>query len=392
MGMLRLYMTLAIVSIHANAKVFPWPVNNGLETLELFFLISGFYMGLISSKYKSAAEFYASRGLRILVPYFVILAFVLLLSVVSGLAFGRWLSLDAYATYTPEKNGLAGVIVAALTNLTVFFQDWIFFIKHLPGESLTFTAHFKAFPPPLYLYLLIQPAWSISIELMFYLLVPFLAKLRTRWLAVIAALSLAARLYVYNGLGLVDDPFAFRFFPFELLLFVTGLIIYRVYAHTLMKKDEALTVKTFWQYALVAAAMIALGFALQRGAVLLRHPVGRAYAPLVSYIFWLPVIPLAFHLTRNWKLDRFLGEITYPIYLAHFVIIQFVDVLFVRAGFSSRFLGLTSAAVATGLAILLYARVFEPVERRRGDLARAWSARWGKRPALPSNEAGSSST
>lgn len=385
MGMLRLYMTLAIVSIHSNAKVFPWPVNNGLETLELFFLISGFYMGLISSKYRSAAEFYVSRGLRILAPYYTVLAFVIVLSVVSGLGFGRWLSLDAYVNYTPEKNGLAGVILAAFTNLTVFFQDGIFFFKHLPGESLTLTAHYKAFPSPLYLYLLIQPAWSISIELVFYLLVPFLAKLRTRWLVVIAALSLALRLYFYNVLGLVDDPFAFRFFPFELLLFVAGLISYRVYARTLMNKPDALTVRTFWQYALVAVAMIFLGYALQRGAVLLRHPVGRPYAPLVSYIFWLPIIPLAFHLTRNWKLDRFLGEITYTIYLSHFVIIQFVDVVFVHLGMSSRFLGLTSAAVATGLAILLYTRLFEPFERRRGDLARAWAARWG-RSAVPKSE------
>ena len=388
MGILRLYMTLAIISIHSNAKVFPWPVNNGLETLELFFLISGFYMGLISSKYKSAVEFYVSRGLRILVPYFVILAFVLLLSVVSGLAFGRWLSLDAYATYTPEKNGLAGVIVAALTNVTVFFQDWVFFLQHAPGTTLSFTAHYKEFASPLYQYLLIQPAWSISIELMFYLLVPFLAKLKTRWLVAVAALSLAGRVYTYQVLGLVEDPFGFRFFPFELLLFVAGLISYRVYARTLMK-NEALTVKTFWQYVLVAAVMIALGFALQRGAVLLRHPVGRAYAPLVSYIFWLPVIPLAFHLTRRLKFDRFLGEITYAIYLSHFVIIQFVDVIFIRLGIPSRYLGLASAAVAVGLAILLYTRVFEPFERRRGDLARAWAARWAKRPAVPSAEAGS---
>jgi len=388
MGMLRLYMTLAIVSIHSNAKVFPWAVNNGLETLELFFLISGFYMGLISSKYRSAVEFYASRGLRILVPYYVILAFVLLLSVISGLGFDRWLSLEAYIHYTPEKNGLAGVIIAALTNLTVFFQDWIFFLKQSAGEPLAFTAHFKAFPSPLYLYLLIQPAWSISIELMFYLLVPFLAKLRTRWLAVVAALSLAARLYFYNSLGLVDDPFAFRFFPFELLLFVAGLISYRVYARTLMKKPDALTVRTFWQYALAAAAMIALGYALQRGAVLLRHPLGRPYAPLASYLFWLPIIPLAFHLTRNWKLDRFLGELTYPIYLSHFVIIQFVDAIFIRAGISSRFLGVTSAAVAAGLALILYTRVFAPLERKRGDLARVWAARWAGLPASPSNEAG----
>jgi peptidoglycan/LPS O-acetylase OafA/YrhL len=389
MGILRLYMTLAIVSIHSNAKVFPWAVNNGLETLELFFLISGFYMGLIATKYKSAAEFYVSRGLRILVPYYVILAFVIVLSVLSGLVFGHWLSLDAYAAYSSTKNSLSGVIVTALTNLTVFFQDWIFFLKSEPGSALSFTAHYKQFGSPLYLYLLIQPAWSISIELMFYLLVPFLARLRSRWLVGIALVSLAARIYTYQVLGLVEDPFGFRFFPFELLLFVMGMLSFRVYERTLMNRKDTLTVKTTLQYVLVAAVMIALGFALQRGAILLRHPVGRAYAPLVSYIFWLPVIPIAFHLTRNWKLDRFLGEITYSIYLSHFVIIQFVDTVFVRLGIPSRYLGVTSALLATGLAILLYTRLFEPFERKRGELARAWAARWRREAALPKAAAGS---
>ncbi len=65
-----------------------------------------------------------------------------------------------------------------------------------------------------------------------------------------------------------------------------------------------------------------------------------------------------------------------------------MDVIFIRAGISSRFLGVTSAAVATGLAILLYLRVFEPLERKRGDLARVWAARWAGPPASPSNETG----
>jgi len=380
MGLLRLYMTLSIVSIHSGANVFPWDVKNGLETLESFFLISGFYMAMIAHKYKSSTEFYVSRSLRLFVPYYAILAFVILLSVISGLTTSYWLSLDAYANWTPERNGLLGVVLTALTNLTVFFQDWVYFIQHNGGEALTFTAHFKQSPTPLYPYLLIQPAWSISIELMFYLLVPFLARLKTRWLVVVAALSLAARVYAYQALGLAEDPFMFRFFPFELLLFVTGMIVYRGYERWLQKR-ESLAIKYWWQYVLFGVAIIVVAYFLQWGAIKLRHPVGREYAPLASYIFWLPLIPLAFHLTRNLKLDRFLGEITYSIYLIHFVIIQFLDVIFAfYLPIPSRYLGVASALTATGLSILLYVKVLEPFERRRGELARAFVARWKGRP------------
>ncbi|MEW5941286.1 MAG: acyltransferase family protein, partial [Chloroflexota bacterium] len=287
-------MTLSIVSIHSGKNVFPWDVKNGLETLELFFMISGFYMAMISAKYKSAAEFYASRGMRIFIPYYVILAFVILLSSVSGLTTGFWLSMESFVKWSPERNGLLGVVLTALTNLTVFFQDWVFFIQHNGGQALTLTAHFKQSPTPLYLYLLIQPAWSISIEIVFYLFVPLLARMKTRWLVLIAALSLAARVFTYQVLGLVDDPFLFRFFPFELLLFVVGMISYRGYERWLMNR-KSIAIAKWWQYALFGVAMIAVAYFLQWGAIKLRHPVGRPYAPLVSYIFWLPIIPFAFH-------------------------------------------------------------------------------------------------
>jgi peptidoglycan/LPS O-acetylase OafA/YrhL len=309
------------------------------------------------------------------VPYYVILVFVILLSIFSGVLTGFWLSLASFVSYTPEKNGLTGVVLAAITNLTVFFQDWIFFIKQDPGAALSFSAQLQKTPAALYNYLLIQPAWSIGIEIMYYLFVPLLARLRTHWLVLIALLSLAARIYTYQVLGLVGDPFGFRFFPFELLLFVGGMLIYRGYERTLMKK-ETWSVKTWWQYILFIVVMITISYFLQRAAILLRHPVGRPYAPLVSYIFWIPVIPVAFHLTRHWKLDRFLGEITYTIYLSHFVIIQFMDIVFVSFSIPGKYLGIASALVAVGFSILLYIKLFEPFERKREGLSRALVARW----------------
>jgi peptidoglycan/LPS O-acetylase OafA/YrhL len=305
----------------------------------------------------------------------VILVFVILLSTFSGLLTGFWLSLASYVSYTPEKNGLTGVVLTTITNLTVFFQDWVFFIKHDPGAALSFSAQLQKTPAALYNYLLIQPAWSIGIEITYYLFVPLLARLRTHWLVLIAALSLAARIYTYQVLGLTGDPFGFRFFPFELLLFVGGMLIYRGYARTLMK-NEALSLKKWWQYIFFIVVMITVSYFLQRAAILLRHPFGRPYAPLVSYIFWIPVIPVAFHLTRHLKIDRFLGEITYAIYLIHFVIIQFLDVVFVYLSIPGKYLGIASALVAVGLSILLYIKLFEPFERKREQLAKTLVARW----------------
>ena len=238
MGILRIYLALCVVATHAGVNLLPWPMHSSVEAVEIFFLISGFYMSLISTKYKSAVEFYTSRFLRIFFPYYVVLALALLAMTITGFISGNWLDLNPYLTYSPEKNGLAGVVFTAVTNFTVFFQDWVMFLKNDPGQSFSFTANFIKDPAPLYLYLIIRQAWSIGIELTFYLFVPLLSKLKTRWLWVIAAISLAMRIYAYQVLHLTRDPFNYRFFPFELLLFVMGIISQRIYSATLAEREQ----------------------------------------------------------------------------------------------------------------------------------------------------------
>src|ERR1700690_151384 len=123
MGLLRIYLALCVVAAHSGVNLLPWPMLSSVEAVQIFFLISGFYMSLISTKYKSAFEFYTSRFLRIFFPYYVILVFALLVMTITGYISGNWLNLTPYLTYSPLKNGLVGVAVTALTNLTVFFQD-----------------------------------------------------------------------------------------------------------------------------------------------------------------------------------------------------------------------------------------------------------------------------
>src|SRR5258707_6135921 len=108
MGILRIYLALCVVAAHSGVNILPWPMHTSVEAVETFFLISGFYMSLISTKYETATEFYASRFLRIFVPYYVILGIVIIASIITGFIAGNWLVLAPYLSYSPAQNGLLG--------------------------------------------------------------------------------------------------------------------------------------------------------------------------------------------------------------------------------------------------------------------------------------------
>src|SRR5437879_12743259 len=108
MGYLRTYLALCVVAAHSS-PIFPWPAHEGSEVVQIFFIISVFYMAMIlSGKYKSTKSFYISRWLRIFGPYYMILIAIILWSIIWGLLSHDFLTLNAFVTHPLAHNGLAG--------------------------------------------------------------------------------------------------------------------------------------------------------------------------------------------------------------------------------------------------------------------------------------------
>ena len=61
--------------------------------------------------------------------------------------------------------------------------------------SLYFTTKFSQEPIPLYKLLIIPQAWTLGVELTFYILAPFLVKRKTATLFIILILSIIIRIY-----------------------------------------------------------------------------------------------------------------------------------------------------------------------------------------------------
>ena len=153
---------------------------------------------------------------------------------------------------------------------------------------------------------------------MFYALAPFLV--RRHWLILlmyIAATYAARKLlmsYGFDGSG-----FVYRFFPLELGLFLAGLLAHRAFAMV----DERVKINLAISV-VVTMALISMMFIMRYWDFWETH---RFYALVVI------ALPSLFHLSRHCAFDRWLGELSYPIYLCH------LGVLGIGGMIATRFVG-----------------------------------------------------
>ncbi|MEM6551043.1 MAG: acyltransferase [Planctomycetota bacterium] len=374
MGVLRLYLALCVVAAHST-DVFPWSMHIGAQAVQIFFIISGFYMQMVYSKYATAREFYASRLIRIMLPYWVILLAVLALSLVWGLLSSWWGVLEPYREVYPETGSL-GIMLTAVTNFTVFGQDWVMFFKHEHGESLQFTAAFWRSPGQLFPYLMIPQAWSVGVELTFYLCVPILATLSGRRLAGVIVGSLLLRVLFFETTDLTDDPWNYRFFPFEVYTFGLGMAAYR-----LGQRDEAQLArlaKWFPTRGVVgvvfyAGSVLLLCWLMEWLYTIVRRGLDYHYATLVTYVIWAILIALVFRLGKGLRWDRAVGELSYPVYLWHYFLVGcFRQTDLARAASGDWFwLGPAVAVTSVLLSVLTVLCLIAPLDRVR--------YRWAKR-------------
>lgn len=218
MGYIRFYLALSVALSHVGM---PTPMNAS-HAVQLFFVISGYYMAtVLAGPYKDRLfAFYGNRALRLFPAYW----FVALLTFAWLLAINYdWGAIHAFRGKVP----LSGFIL--LSNILLVGQDLIFLMQ---GG---------------YTYLLISPAWSIGMEVMFYAIAPFLAILSTRKLVVITSVLFAALLlasgpwkWSMGGMNFIADP-KYYVWPLQLPFFTFGMLLARAgFSMPTGKIDKAL--------------------------------------------------------------------------------------------------------------------------------------------------------
>jgi peptidoglycan/LPS O-acetylase OafA/YrhL len=357
MGFVRFFLAASVVIGHAPAH-FGFKLLPDTMAVEVFFIISGFYMSMIltekytAQNWRGRVDFYCSRFFR-LWPVFII-------TTVLTLLFDALVTL--YLGHEPMASGdIRGAInndflygLFQLSNLTMIGQDVPYWFHASPATGM----HFTLGPPETLAdgslfsgsVLLIGPAWSIGAEIWFYLLAPFLIVLHSRWIVLIAIASAALKIWLSTH-GLI----AYFFFPAQVGMFAIGMLAQRAGINLLPRTP--------------ALAMLGVGSVLI-GAVaysVIDNP-SASYA-WIMYLVFAAALPSLFTLTKSWEFDRKLGELSYPIYLTHMLVMYAVSLIGKRVGLFEY--GEVVLVASTALGCILFTWVETPVNR--------WRARFAKR-------------
>lgn len=356
MGMLRLLLALAVAIGHGGG-LFGYRLVNGLVAVESFFVISGFYMSMVIAERYSAHDrwfrlFWISRYLRLAPLYILVSAATVIVSILAG---GKW------STLLREADPVT-LALAAASALSLIGQDvFMFFGYDLASHSMHFLHDgltgglptIGTWPTPGYSFLPIEPGWSIGIEIWFYLLAPFILLLRLRWALLILGMSLTVRAIVTWGLGWSYDPWNYRFFPSELAFFMAGHLGYLFYANPRCR----FALRRLAWFAWIGVLLFGVMYAL----VPLSHVIK-------ANLFVLAIalsVPAVFMLTNRWAADRWLGELSYPIYLIHMPILGACATL----GEWKTPIGL---ALTLALSVAAYVVIERPIDAWRSRIVRAW--------------------
>ncbi|MFS2113618.1 acyltransferase family protein [Herbaspirillum frisingense] len=319
MGALRLLLAILVALSHMGISVAGH--NPGVVAVFSFLAISGYVMtALIDKNYRqisSIPSFYLDRALR-LYPQFL---FYFVLS-----------SLVIYF-YLPAS--------AAFNSLT-----WENIVPSLAIAPLGLYMFGITSPE------IVPPAWSLGLEAFFYLIIPFLLIWKLRDVAFV--ISLVISLIAATGL-INTDVWGYRLLPGVLFVFLCGSYVFHQ-----EKKGRVLIIFAWGVYA-VLFAFIKCGFVRESPS-----NVEIAMGVLIA----IPAIYFFSQLGQH-KIDEFLGNISYGVFLNHFVFIYLFQGLKMDAPYSSvRSLALL-LALSFFTSFLSYFLVERPALRLRHKLRKA---------------------
>ncbi len=312
MGYLRFLLASLVLASHAQVAT----AFAGSLAVECFFAISGFYIQMIASEQYAGQhhwkrKFWQSRALRIFVPYWTILFVILVVQFIYHLhrphsELPLWsLSLDI--------DHLSKIAMLVFSNLFILGTESIKLMRIIHGCGYDAWQN-----------IVIQPVWSVGIELMFYAAAPFILLRRTRVLAAVTLTCTVSKLILYTGQAQAifhDIPCADGLlngvFPLEIGVFTAGALGYRFYKKYLHANIA------FEQNSLYYGLIIALSvLTLIANKTLAYYPMPTFQLYLIAVI---AMVPFLFAASRNRRHDLQLAELSYAFYLSHYFMLWVVQ-------------------------------------------------------------------
>ncbi len=342
MGYIRYTLALIVVFQHSDCRFF---YGVGAQAaVQIFFLMSGIYMAAVYTKKYSLIvdgrlKYYLNRFYRLYPTYLAVLLLTFLVYLIF-LAFR--VSLDSsrqiFDFFIYFKSfPLWMVVISLFSNIAIFLQDLL---------SIDSSFHYL-FP--------VRQGWSIASELIFYLIVPLLFRLKS-----VSILALSIAFFVLKYFALVNFGWRFSYFNpvCNVGYFLLGYSFYLFMSKTSIPQlflDKSSIMKPF------STALVILTLSSLPKVSFGNYPV---YNVLLSI-----ACGFVFTLLLNCKptmLENKLGTLSYGLYLNHFLVLVVLDSLFV---FSSKYVLATCVVfLGTFLAIAVEHFIQKPFDKYRHSL------------------------
>lgn len=276
MGFLRLFFALNVFFGHSGT------IANSIPSVESFFIISGFYISLIlnekytEKKKKSNFLFITNRFLRIYPSYWIVLILLFLLKV---------------HRYDISLNLTSFSLSDIIQNILIFPSVNLFINK---GEFI------KGFLNP--------PAWSLGIEFIFYFLAPFIVRNSKR------------AFFIF----IMSFPLGFLFYDVKVLqvfyLFMLGSLSYFAYKKFWILKKSVFAQRKMEKRVFLGTIIVIGVLAMMMPNLLSIHNL---WIQVVYYVGIASVMPFIFSFTSKSRVDRLLGNFSYPVYVCHQLVLEF---------------------------------------------------------------------
>ena len=346
MGIVRLLLAAAIVLGHSS-PIFGQTLGGGVLAVNCFFVISGFYMAMVlQKKYlrlptRQWKMFMSARLLRLMPVYLTVCLATLAVVIKLGdrQPFGHFADLSAWS-----------VVVVVVSNVTLLGQDAMLFLGVGHGGA------------PFHSRFLVRAAPGIPLHAH---PTGVVCKPRARLLcACTATRSAQAQVDRPRALGCThvapsprldlirSGPLVLSLLPHSDRLLPRGMIAYRCNALPSLQRRITPLVRR-WGAPTALVSTVALLFYAQ---------VGQERSPAFTFVapyFVAFLVPAIFSLSKNSAVDRWIGDLSYPLYLVHVLVLTVMHVKKIPAP-GSMFL-----PVALVVSALLLVVVDHPVERYR---------------------------
>jgi peptidoglycan/LPS O-acetylase OafA/YrhL len=288
---------------------------------------------------------------------------------------GYWISLMYEKKYSLKENKITVFYISRLWRIFPMFYFFsivgvfvtLKFYPDFPSVimSLDFWPKISAFSSNLFIlgnafpkHRILGPSWSLEVEILFYLLFPFIALLiKKNKLNVIILTSLFFFISVYIILN-YKTQFEYNGLPY-IFLFLFGVLVYH-YKLIFPKKLEVFSAAVFILILFFNYTLSYLHHALMEDGTYFN------FVTLLLVVFSIPTLINSVYIKTNPK-DKILGDLSFIVYLCHWVWIEayYVIILdhpssFVKFGYAIIIFFITAIT-----SYVAYFYLDRPIEKKR---------------------------